>query len=97
MLHTRTAIEYRNGVAAVVPTIVGVDRIVDEAVDRKARLDAERAVDEVLADSFPASDPPSTIPNPDDERDLLDHVDERRLGGWRRPARLASLKDRRAL
>jgi hypothetical protein len=59
MLHTRTAIEYRNGVAAVVPTIVGVDRIVDEAVDRKARLDAERAVDEVLADSFPASDPPS--------------------------------------
>jgi hypothetical protein len=59
MLHTRTAIEYRNGVAAVVPTIVGVDRIVDEAVDRQARLDAERALDEVLADSFPASDPPS--------------------------------------
>jgi hypothetical protein len=59
MLHTRPAIEYRNGVAAVVPTIVGVDRTVDEAVDRQARLDAERALDEVLADSFPASDPPS--------------------------------------
>ena len=59
MLHTRTAIEYRHGVAAVVPTIAGVDRIVDEAVDRQARLEAERALDEVLADSFPASDPPS--------------------------------------
>jgi hypothetical protein len=59
MLHTRTAIAYRNGVAAVVPTVVGVDRIVDQTVDRQARLDAERALDEVLADSFPASDPPS--------------------------------------
>ena len=59
MLHTRTAIEYRNGVAAVVPAIARVDRIVDDAVDRQARLDAERALDEVLADSFPASDPPS--------------------------------------
>ena len=59
MLHTRTTIEYRNGVAAVVPAIIGVDRIVDEAVDRQARLDAERALDQILADSFPASDPPS--------------------------------------
>ena len=62
MLHTRTAIEYRDGVAAVVPAIVGVDRIVDEAGDRQARLAAERALDEVLADSFPASDPPSWNP-----------------------------------
>lgn len=62
MLHTRTAIEYRDGIAAVVPPIVGVDRIVDEAGDRQARLAAEQALDEVLADSFPASDPPSWNP-----------------------------------
>ena len=62
MLHTRTTIEYRDGVAAVVPAIVGVDRIVDEAGDKQARLAAEQAMDEVLADSFPASDPPSWNP-----------------------------------
>ena len=59
MLHTRTAIESRDRVAAVVPAIVGVDRIVDETGDRQPRLAAEWALDEVLADSFPASDPPS--------------------------------------
>lgn len=58
MLHTRTAIEYRDGV----PAIVTAGRIVDEAGDRQARLAAEQALDEVLADSFPASDPPSWNP-----------------------------------
>lgn len=62
MLHTRTAIEYRDGVAAVLPAIVEVDGIVDRAGDRQARLAAERALDEVLAESFPASDPPSWNP-----------------------------------
>ena len=61
MLHTSTAIDYRDGVAAVVPAIVGVGRIVDEAGDKQARLAAEQAMDEVLVDSFPASDPPSRI------------------------------------
>ena len=32
--------------------------------ERKIR---EAALDQTIADSFPASDPPSTIPNPDDE------------------------------
>jgi hypothetical protein len=27
----------------------------------------EAALDETLAETFPASDPPSTIPNPDDD------------------------------
>jgi hypothetical protein len=27
----------------------------------------EAALDETIADSFPASDPPSTIPNPDED------------------------------
>lgn len=30
--------------------------------DRRERLAAERAIDDVLADSFPASDPPSWNP-----------------------------------
>jgi hypothetical protein len=32
----------------------------------------EAALDETLADTFPASDPPSTIPNPDDDDVLED-------------------------
>ena len=59
MLHTRTATGYQNGIAGVVPAIVEVDGIVDQAGERQARVAAERALDEVLADSFPASDPPS--------------------------------------
>jgi hypothetical protein len=61
VLHTRTAIEYRaGGAAAILPTIV--DRAAEESTDRRKRLAAEQALDDVLADSFPASDPPSWNP-----------------------------------
>jgi hypothetical protein len=63
MIHTRTGIEFRDStIAAVAPAVVGVGGIVDEINDRQARLAAERALDAVLADSFPASDPPSWNP-----------------------------------
>ena len=56
----RTTNEYRTSVAAVIaPTTVGVDAFVEESNERRRRLAAERALDQVLADSFPASDPPS--------------------------------------
>ena len=60
MLQTRTAIEYRAGAgAALLPTIVGT---AEEAHERRWRLAAEQALDQILADSFPASDPPSWNP-----------------------------------
>ena len=60
MLHT-TAIEYRTtSEAAILPTIVTIDGF-DEASARR-RVATERALDQVLADSFPASDPPSWNP-----------------------------------
>ena len=40
--------------------------------ERKIR---EAALDETIAESFPASDPPSTIPNPDED-ELLEQIDE---------------------
>jgi hypothetical protein len=36
----------------------------------------EAALDETIAESFPASDPPSTIPNPDDDEALEDQPAE---------------------
>jgi hypothetical protein len=63
VLYTRNSIEHRDStLAAIVPAAVGIDGRVDDFRDRRDRLAAERAIDDVLADSFPASDPPSWNP-----------------------------------
>jgi len=38
------------------------------------KSDGERALDETLAGTFPASDPPSSLPNPDDDSVDTDSV-----------------------
>jgi hypothetical protein len=38
----------------------------------------EDALDETIAESFPASDPPSTLPNPDNEETPEDTADDDR-------------------
>jgi len=50
-----------------------------EALEESAFL-REASLDRTIEDSFPANDPPSSIPNPYDEGlDLLDHVDQRHV------------------
>ena len=58
MFYTRTAMEHRgDSASSLLPSIVGSD-VRPAASDERARYAAERALDQVLADSFPASDPP---------------------------------------
>lgn len=57
MLYPRTAIERRGG-GSLLPSTVGSD-VRPVSSDERARYTAERALDQILADSFPASDPPS--------------------------------------
>ena len=59
MLQLRTAIQYRDGTLAAIVPRLAEDDVAAEVGVRSRRLAAERALDEVLADSFPASDPPS--------------------------------------
>jgi hypothetical protein len=40
------------------------DRIIDEHTEHDVR---EKMLDKTIADTFPASDPPSSIPDPDDD------------------------------
>jgi hypothetical protein len=62
MLYTNV-IEHRGGtLAAILPAGVRLDGRVDDFSELRMRLAAERAIDDVLADSFPASDPPSWNP-----------------------------------
>jgi hypothetical protein len=42
--------------------------------DEEERAIREAALDETLAASFPASDPPSTLPNPDEHDVVVDDV-----------------------
>ena len=63
MLYTNTEIEYRAGTRApIVPVEAGLLGRADDFSERRNRFEAERAIDDVLADSFPASDPPSWNP-----------------------------------
>ncbi len=63
MLYTRNTIEHRDGIlTAIVPAAVVIGHRVDELRNRREHLAAERAIDDVLADSFSASDPPSWNP-----------------------------------
>ena len=59
MFQARTTIEYRGDTPT---TILTVDRFAELSSERGRRLAAEQALDDVLADSFPASDPPSWNP-----------------------------------
>jgi hypothetical protein len=61
MLYAKTAIEYRGTAAALLPPIGAVGTIIEEPREDR-RLAAEQAVDQMLADSFPASDPASWTP-----------------------------------
>jgi hypothetical protein len=60
VLEIRSAIQYQNGAAAAVfPRTALAGTAVRKADVRPNHLAAEHAVDEILAESFPASDPPS--------------------------------------
>ena len=64
MLHTRVSIHSGAATAAVVlPPAVDVGaRLVEDVASTRPRLAEERAIDDVLGGSFPASDPPSWNP-----------------------------------
>ena len=64
MLHTRMSIDSAAVTAAAIVPLAGdvSGRVFEEVTSTRQRLAAERAIDDVLKDSFPASDPPSWNP-----------------------------------
>ncbi|HZQ17205.1 MAG TPA: hypothetical protein VFA90_00675 [Terriglobales bacterium] len=44
-----------------------IDKKLKEAEAQKQRQHEEESLDKTIEDSFPASDPPSSIPDPDDD------------------------------
>jgi hypothetical protein len=64
MLHSRTSINsHQATIAAILPATRYFWRdLVEDVAGVRKRLVAERAIDDVIADSFPASDPPSWNP-----------------------------------
>jgi hypothetical protein len=60
MRNTTNALEDRAGTApANAASIIAVDTFMEQSSELHRRLADERALDEVLEESFPASDPPS--------------------------------------
>jgi hypothetical protein len=81
MLHPRTAIQYRDGTVAAVSPLIPWPDVRAAGLDvALVRLAAERAVDEVLEDSFPASDPPSWNPGTARLAPASDQANEGPLG-----------------
>ncbi len=64
MLRSRTSINsHQATIAAILPATRYLRRdLVEDVTGVRKRLAAERAIDDVIADSFPASDPPSWNP-----------------------------------
>jgi hypothetical protein len=57
-------------------------RLKQDRTQEDERLSREAGLDKTLADSFPASDPPSTLPNPEDDeaRESRPHTSRWRKG-----------------
>ena len=65
-----------NGVAG----IIGGDMSHRHTAEEERRI-RDAALDETLAQTFPASDAPSTLPNPEDDALLRDEQDSRPTSG----------------
>jgi len=64
MMRKKTSREKRTSNIVKVQRIDPEDRIVDPGDPQAKR---EKMLDKTIADSFPASDPPSSLPNPNED------------------------------